>query len=408
MSTFIQKCFYKPDGGFRIHNFILAFYVVYICLALSGYIFIKFITISPYVVLLYLSYAFILYFGCVIGYQFPDVKYRKIHVKSVTKVLYATVALLTLLELYSWKLQIDYYGNLAYIFAHAYDIRVDTIGQTQSIIPVYLSYTLSLLPGTFCVSLVLFQYLRKKRFIAVAALVFVLVVINDLQTFGRVGILFSLFSIVGFLFLFKRFNINLKTILYFLVLFFILNLPRLIRGNFDNFSASVEEFAPFLRYDIPTFFYSFLTVFIYYFGSLFAFSYFVQNVNFEYAMGEITFNPILNIYSRFFSGADRVSLIQPVAKIPWEYNVFTIVKDLYHDFGWFGIVILSLIFGMIIGMIFRSKGLFFDALKIFLIAWVFFTPIYNVLSFAGFLISFFILIIVASVFKFNPDNIETV
>ncbi len=58
------------------------------------------------------------------------------------------------------------------------------------------------------------------------------------------------------------------------------------------------------------------------------------------------------------------------------------------DFGIIGIIILPFVFGTIVSYLFKYHGIYADALKIILLAWLFYTPIYNAFSFGGFLIAF--------------------
>jgi oligosaccharide repeat unit polymerase len=177
-------------------------------------------------------------------------------------------------------------------------------------------------------------------------------------------------------------------------------LPRLIRGGFDNFSGTVDVLATYFLVKIPPYFYGLVSVYVYYFSSIFAFN---ELLNFEvdYLYGSKNFAPLINILRRIFPflSIDRVQLIEPMVKIPFDYNIYSILGDIYKDFGFLGFVFLPFFFGFIIGAVFRLKGFFIDSLKLMFFAWIFYSPIYNCFSFGSFFISFCFLTFLCLFFK---------
>ncbi|TWI92057.1 O-antigen polymerase [Chitinophaga japonensis] len=383
----------------KIVRIILIFYIGYIVFSLLGNIVIKYTGIAAVPLMLFLLYVICLLHGVILGLALPFIKIERpvnIKFKAVVIILFMICCMTTLL---AWYLNIKHYGSLVYIFAHSFVIRESSIGQSEGIIPVYVTYINSFLYCLFALLLIGYHYTRRKYCIVLSVLTFILVIFTDLLTFGRIGILYCLFILFAYFILFRKVRINLRVIIGITALFLILNLPRMIRGGFDNFEGSVSAFKNFLYYDIPPIFNSVITVYTYYFSSLFAFSNYYEHQHIEFTYGDITFNPIVNIYNRFIAHNERVSLIADPVYIPFRTNIYSIVKDLYQDFGVIGIILPPIFFGIIIGYIFKSGSITGQALKIYILAWVFYTPIYNPFSFATFLISFFMLILISLLIK---------
>lgn len=379
-------------NGAKIVRIILIFYFAYIILSLLGNFIIRYTRISFVPFLLFLLYIFFLIYGVVLGLTLPKFGNKKmISIKLETVATGFFLLCLTTTSI-AWYLNIKYYGSLVYIFAHSFVIRESSIGQSEGIIPVYITYLNSFQYCLFALSLVGFHITQRKYYILLSVLTFILAVLTDLLTFGRIGILFCLFTLFAYFILFRRIRINFKIISSIIILFLILNLPRMIRGGFDNFEESVSAFKGVLYYDVPPIFNSVITVYTYYFSSLFAFSSYYDHQFISFTYGDITFNPIVNVLNRFVFHKERVSLIADSVYIPFKTNIYSIVKDLYQDFGVIGVIIPPIIFGLIIGYVFKSKSISGQALKIYLLAWIFYTPIYNPFSFATFLISFATLI----------------
>lgn len=69
-------------------------------------------------------------------------------------------------------------------------------------------------------------------------------------------------------------------------------------------------------------------------------------------MGEQCFRPIVNILSRF-GVTERISIFQD--DVSDNVNVYTMFGNMYNDYGYFGIVFLSIFFGIIMGFLYTKK-----------------------------------------------------
>lgn len=384
---------------FRIDNFIVLFYVVYLLIAFLGYTFIDYIHVNLSTLFVYFIYVLFLYFGAFIGIRlkikplFPR-RSMKINDSFVRKflIMFGVVTILI------WLKFISEYGSIEAIIANAYNIRENTIGESESIIPLWLTYLSSIEYAFFAILLILFH--KTKKYLGAIIYMFIIIILSDLQTFGRIGILFSIFSVIGWVIYTRKKVLTIKNFIFTFLLYNLLMLPRLIRGGFDNFSGTIDNYAAYFTIKISPYFYGFISIYIYYFSSIFSFNQ-LFSTDIEHLYGFKNFAPLINIIGRLFPflSIKRVQLIEPMANIPFEYNIYSILGDIYIDFGFLGFFFLPLIFGFIIGCIFRINGFFIDALKILMFAWIFYSPIYNCFSFGSFFISFFFLVILSVFFK---------
>lgn len=384
-------------------KFVVSFYLIYLLLALMGMFIIDYKHLSLYTYIYYFIFLLSLSIGIYIG---GKVKFRikavfRIDVDKLLKILIVMSASLTLV---SWYLMIDYYGSLEYIIFHSFDVRTETIGDGISLVPNIVTYLSSVQYYGFVLSLVSYSINKSKKRLCFIGLFFIVIALSDLKSFGRIGILFAIFAVLSWMFLFKIKLFTFKKVFSVIFLYFMLMLPRMIRGGFDNFSSSIDNYNKAFLFSMPFFLYGPLTVYIYYFSSLYAFDAIVAS-DLNYAFGIRNFAPIVNVLNGLFHFMDgRVVLIADTVQIPFDYNIYHILGELYLDFGYMGIVVIPLFWGSAIGYSFVMRGLFADVVKIFMMVWVFYSPIYNVYSFGSFFIS---LIFSYFIFTFYFPSNET-
>jgi len=402
LNRFLYKSTDNNSNLFKIDNFLFLFYIAYLLISISGYFIIDFVKIRPVTYVVYSIYTFFIVAGAYIGFKAPKYSYNRIRFLGIDTFMWLSLFLCTLLVIYEWKLIINYFGSIRYIINGAFIVRITQIGQAKGIIPVSISYPLSIIFALFSLSLSLYGYSGKKKHLFFALFSFVVIFLMDLTVFGRVGIVYAVFSYLGYLLVFKKKIITYKKILTAFGLLGIISLPRLIRGSFDNFSATLRDVIPLFKYKIPDFLNFLIIIFIYYFTSLFALSEYLAKSQDSLTFGKRLFTPVYNIVVRVI-GVERQTMIDLQANIPFRSNIYSIIKEIISDFSYPGLLIIPIFFGLCLGMIFRKNGLFFRALQIYMIGWVFYTPIYNVFSFGGYLISFVFLLLMAVLF--NPKEI---
>jgi oligosaccharide repeat unit polymerase len=398
---FSDLLYRESDKGvkFRIDNFIVLFYTIYLLIALFGYTFIDYIQINISTLFIYFIYVLFLYFGAFLGIRLNlNITLPKRSVKINDGFVRKFLIMFGIVTLLIWGKFINEYGSIEAIIANAYNIRENTIGESDGIIPLWLTYLSSIEYAFFAILLILFH--KTKKYLGAIIYMFVLIILSDLQTFGRIGILFSIFSVIGWVIYTRKKILTFKNLIFTFLLYNLLMLPRLIRGGFDNFSGTIDNYAAYFTIKISPYFYGFISIYIYYFSSIFSFNQ-LFNIEIDHLYGFKNFAPLINIVSRLFPflSIHRVQLIEPMAQIPFEYNIYSILGDIYIDFGIAGFFFLPFFFGFIIGCIFRVNGFFIDSLKILMFAWIFYSPIYNCFSFGSFFISFFFLVVLSVFFK---------
>jgi len=361
---------------FPINKFIIYFIICYLIISFLGNFFLDYLTLNFLALLIFISFYFYLYIGASFGLLMPKIKRYSI-IFNLNLVIYFFLIIITVTTILSWKCLIRKFGSLGFILLNSSEIRANTIGKDDGTIPVILTYINSIVYSIFIMCLVLFKKNYQKKYILLTVYSFILIFINDLLYFGRVGLIFSMFCFLGYFF-YYNIKFKIKYIILIIILVIIISLPRLIRGNFDNFTATVSDITPHYKIDIPPYYNFAVSYYIYYFSPIYAFSETLINNDLKPTYGSKTFTPVYNFINRFIIKNDRISLIDEYAYIPFRYNIYSIVKDLYTDFGYLGIFLFALIMGIFIGFSFKNR---FHTLNIFLFSWFFYTPIYNLISF---------------------------
>jgi oligosaccharide repeat unit polymerase len=369
------------------YKIVLWFYVLYALLVCVGYAFIEYPPISFFTLNIIFIYVSCFIIGTYLGNQNTGRHLALGFAINFDKVLIVLVLLSAALIAVLWVINIMHYGSLAYIFLNSFTIRSNTIGLAESIFPAYLTYPSSLVYPAFVLAVVLFEERGSRKYIYAALVLFVLIVLQDLLTFGRIGILYAIFCLVGYCLVYRKRVLTIRNIFLFALLFLVLLLPRLVRGSFDNMSETMGNYLPYIRFDIHPIFYSFLSVYIYYCSSPFALDTYLSSGVDVYTFGQRTFTPIYNIVSKLF-GFERLNTIDPMVKVPFEYNIYTFVKDIYSDFSLLGVVLMPIAVGWVFGRFFRGNTTSANCVKIYMLGWLFYTPLFNAFSFGGFLIGF--------------------
>ncbi|MHB0896411.1 MAG: hypothetical protein ACYC1A_02540 [Spirochaetales bacterium] len=375
-----------PRHSFLLSRFSLWFYAAYIIAAGAGIFFIRFETPSVSTLLAVFVYIASSYFGLKIGEWLPDFFGTSGSVKKPSTLVWPGAIFVSAMVLVMWLFMIKRYGSLQYIFANAFTIRLESIGASSSVYPTIVSYGASL--GYALFALALFS----RKWMA-AILLFADIALVDMVTFGRVGTLFAIFLVVAW-YLIRRLKILTgRNIILFTFLVAALVMPRLVRGNFDNFEGTVSNYRPYFRNTPPSIFNVFIGNYIYYFSSGYALNSYMNSGWEEEARsgGSRILAPVLNIVSKF-THDPRVEMRDEMSEIPFEFNIYTVIHDWITDFGILGLAIGPLILNAIFSMLSRGTGLVSDAIKSFTAAYIFYSPIYYIFSFGGFLISLLFLI----------------
>ena len=249
--------------SFLLSRFSLWFYSAYIIAAGAGIFFIRFEAPSMNTILAVFVYIASSYFGLKIGEWFPDFFSASRSAKKPSALVWPGAIFVSAMVLVMWLFMIKRYGSLQYIFANAFAIRLESIGASSSVYPTIVSYGASL--GYALFALALFS----RKWIA-AILLFADIALVDMVTFGRVGTLFAIFLVVAWYLVRGLKILTVRNVILFILLFALLVMPRLVRGNFDNFEGTISNYRPYFRNTPPPIFNVFIGNYIYYFSSGYA------------------------------------------------------------------------------------------------------------------------------------------
>lgn len=413
----------------KIYKVIFLFYLGYFVISMMGNIFIDYDNISFKSVFVYFTYTILFTLTAYFISEkiklplnpinhllkfFEKIRQKKSSAVGLSKievspniVIIPWLVLLIVTISYTWGMQIRHYGGIKYIIDNAYTIRESSIGSNTDIVNPLIMYINNTCTALFTIIICMFIKTKNKKYLFLSGLALVLIALTDLLTFGRTSLIYSVLIIFALFIVFKiRVKlIHILTVLSVLIITFI---PRLIRGSFDNFQGTVSRYAPYFNFHLPSFLNPVISYFIYYFSSFYALDDYLKKYFGNFGSNHLTygakmFTPFFNIFARFFH-LDRVNLIEPSAHIPFEYNIFSIIKDIIGDFGLTGLVIFPIIFGVIFAYFFKKQTFFYKCLQVYLMAWLFYTPLYNAFSFGAFFISCGILLLFSILFKMRCFN----
>ncbi|MEJ5316224.1 MAG: O-antigen polymerase [Tenuifilum sp.] len=369
---------------FSILKFVFYFYILYFLFTLAGSNIIDYNDISFKVILIYSTYVFFLLLGISIGLKTPRlILKQKIIINNIELLSFLLVLFSFSLTIYKLSTVVEYAGSIKKVIETADDIRWKFIKREINLYPLLAGYLTGIQHFSFALMLVLYISRKRKIYMFLAVFSFITAILDSFIMFGRVSILFNIFLLTAILLINNVKIINIRNVFIILILIYLLNLPRLIRGSFDNFSATLNKIP--IKFHIPNIFNIFLVVFVYYFSSLYALDAYLKEDH-QLTFGKQLFLPIYNILGRIF-GFQTASLYEVPVYIPFKYNVYTIIKYLIEDFSYLGLVFIPIFYGIVIGNVFKYKTLEFIVLQMFFITWIFFTPIYNIFSFGSYFVA---------------------
>lgn len=382
----------------ELKRIILAFCISYMALVLISTILYKLdyppIEYLIFSILFYIFFNASAYCGALSKNSFYISRHTKSQEKIIEEIMRFSYIITLVSVGISWLIILNHYGGLAFVVINANYIRNSTIGQSESILPTSLSYACSLIYAVWVYELAVWRDIGRPRYSKLVP-AFIIIFLVDLMSFGRVGLFFALITAFSF-FVAEKKLINRKTLLLIVLIFFMAMLPRLVRGDFDNFEGTVNEYKSYFRFETPEAFNMLMSIIPYFTGSFISGPKMMSLNEFgDVFWGEKTFTPIFNLIYKFVE-IDRVSSIDEFVSIPYEHNVHGLVWDFYRDFGLYGSIFAVIIFGFLLGRIPNiARGRLSNAAAYFVGGILFYAPIYSLFSVGGFFIAFsFILLLI--------------
>ena len=259
-------------------------------------------------------------------------------------------------------------------------LRSQMLLDPRSLLPIYFSYINGLV--FFSVMYRLLKFSENKNKITFFHLFFAVlfVLLNDLMSFGRVGMLFLIFMTAGLLYIKKINFFKIQNLLLGAAALCLFMLPKLIRGNFQLF----HENSGFSSYLTPHFNWippSLLDIYVYYFAPPYALSEMLKTNFFSHhTFGARIFTPIFNALSHVFQKIQSGQIQDPFLPTKQSFygNIYMVIRDFYADFGIIGVFIIPFILGFFFNFFFQKKNIYADILKLIFFIWLFSIPIYHV------------------------------
>lgn len=399
----------------RISGVIFIYITMFMFLSLGlGNFLINYISVDFVNIILFMSCFLMFAFGALVGERVNFFIVNKIPIRLIT-IIKISIWSSFIGTVACWYYNIKYWGSISYILSHAMLIRDSMIGGNADFIPTIWSYLASFSYLALICSLFLFDKnnngVKKKKKIIYCTCSFILVILLDMIYFGRIGAVFSFLTIFAYIVTFFPLSkiFNKKTFLLFIVVIALVNAPRIIRGGGDLFLASVDDKIKSINVPVNIYTAGPIINYIYYFSSPYSFNQWMEkdfNTT-EFTYGSRTFTPFYNILSKLY-GNERVVIIDENAYIPFRHNIFSVVKDYYSDFGFWGVILIPFTIGLICGKSIKSFYLTarlskidcsYGILGVFFLSYILYSPLYNILSFGKFFIPLVMILFLSILFR---------
>ena len=266
-----------------------------------------------------------------------------------------TIIFFSLISLYSayqnWMVLIDKFGSIPLVFLNAqkiYELNVE--GGVKGIIPFISNF------GYVAVFLSGIYTAFKGRFSFLSFLPFIGIVIRELATVGRMGMLLALLEFLFTLLLLRhllrddfeeRFKFSKKNAAIaftFLMAFFILSasLVRISRGSFENYTGASTSLNKFKHNIILT-----PSLYLYLSSDVGVLSKYAASDGEKTGFGQNTFLTVYHVLNKF-DVVERGSDYQKGYFIPMWTNTGTYIRELHADFGITGMLLIPYFIGLIV------------------------------------------------------------
>lgn len=263
--------------------------------------------------------------------------------------VFSTLCLFAAIQ--NWFVLIDMFGSIPGVLLNASTIyRLSTRGEVKGIIP-YLSFI-----GYVAIFFSAIYTAYKRKFSLLTFFPFIGILIKELATVGRAGMLFALMEFLFTFFLFrhhlnddsqKRFKFSKRNAIFastLLVTIFIVSasLVRVSRSTGENFAGASSE----LRSLKDNLFLS-PSIYLYFSSDVGVLSEYLRSEGERTGFGYNTFLSVYNLLAKFRI-VKRTSDFQRGYYIPMWTNTGTYIRELHADFGIAGVFWGPFLIGLII------------------------------------------------------------
>jgi len=267
-----------------------------------------------------------------------------------TIIILSIVGLLNAIQ--HWIILINKFGSITSVLIQAGLVyRLRTAGEIEGVIPyLYVtSYIAIILSGIYTA--------YKNKITLVAILPFIAIIIKEIASFGRAGILIGFLSFtISFLLLRhalsdKNKNLpiqkNKKNLIIALIIMFILfvgsaTIIKDFRGTFESYKASSSSLNKLEKGLIIS-----PSIYLYISSHVGVLSKYFQDPREKAMFGENTFQPVYNFLSKF-GIVEHPNFFQRGYWIPMWTNTGTYLREIHADFGNIGLLLVPYMLGFLI------------------------------------------------------------
>jgi len=249
-----------------------------------------------------------------------------------------------------WYILIQEFGDIKTVLIKANLVyRLRTEGEIKGVIPyLYISsYVGVVLSGIYSA--------YKNKLTLVAVFPFLAIIMKELASFGRAGILigFLQFIISFFLYMYYLNSINRNkknvpkknAVIAFLLMIALfigaLTLVKSFRGTYETFKASTSSLKKFNNGAVVS-----PSIYLYMSSHIGVLSKYFEKDTERAILGENSFQPIYNLLSKF-EVVDHPDFYQRGYWIPMWTNTGTYLREIHADFGDTGLLIVPFLLGLI-------------------------------------------------------------
>jgi oligosaccharide repeat unit polymerase len=321
------------------------------------------------------------------------------------KTIKCCIIFFSIIALYSgiqhWMVLIDKFGSIPHVFINANRIyKLTNQGEITGIVP-YIStfgYVAIFFAGIYTA--------YKGKFSFLSFFPFIGIIINDLASIGRAGMLLALMEFLFSFFLFRhllkniskqRFQFSKKnaTIAFSILLLLLIvtaSFVRITRSSFENYQGASKELRQLRGNAIIS-----PSLYLYLSSDVGVLSQYLSLGGENSGFGENTFLTFYGLLAKF-GAVDKPVLFQKGYYIPMWTNTGTYIRELHADFGILGAILGPYILGFLITWLwfkfYEKKNLVVFTFLVYLYLIVGFSFLVMVTRLPSWTISLFIIVII--------------
>lgn len=352
-----KKFFHNFWGTFQVYGLILFSLLIIVQLPIINYK-----ELSVKAIGLYLLTYVIFLFSCVSLRKSHFIKLFNrlefINYNYLNRIWKICTFIFGIFVIIQWIYVIKRFGSLSFIMNHSMAVRTESID--NQILPIYVSYSLGIGFVSTGIGSFLFFFQKKKIYEKLKYIIPVLLsVISGFADFSRMTMLMHIFVFASGFFIYMS-GVNNKDIsikkekkkylrwavfLSFLAIV-VLILPKYFRDskgqtiyNFLSLYSSIKTTNPIVIY--------LFNLFDYIAGPIVAFSDYIKSAHSDILCGAAFFRPLLHLLGRIFGfNYMDYELVYEFVQVPTTTNIYTWMREAFADWGYLGIAIVPLFWGM--------------------------------------------------------------